>query len=769
MTASRKDGMTAKKAKAPDKTLSVAEVVGIAWSSFWDKALSGPELHALALLDLIRGAVESLRHYLTKGNVAGVTWKNPFAQLDYAVGMEPVAAEGDGAPPEGSDKYRLHRDAALDLLKGIVAELAKPDFLVPAIMYAITRKVLVWADLNAPAVVALPPDLDKEVEGLPEADREARLDALGAGWAIPPLSFTGTCTTPAGKESFTAALVFAVRPLTIIEEQDRAFFPVMVGLDFKEGDPSAWSEEDRQAILDFLVGQLDALAAPHLKAIEDRGEDRPAVPEPDRAVPIRPDTFAVAGGYVRPIYGLSRRQEDLPLLRDFYAPQTPLNWAVGLALFSLTDEDRVRAGDWQEARLKDIIDRAECLTERDAPIRGDHRTDILVEVVKLHTTRNWYYEIDTVRVGRAWQKRAVIGSQYAIPELQLIFLDTKTGDRVFPTDAAVRALRVPLDVKGRRVLQPDGKDIWSLPKGRWKLDAVRWRWVQAFNDDLLLTPALVESGKRKGLPKKTVTGKTIRKSSGLIRVSDNVFTALHRLRAEGRGQLYACRLLVMLAHYLNKTESGIAADRVFRMLAIPEDYESKTHRKREDLVAAAVLRLKQRDIGALLAGSDEYPRTDPNPDRRKAPYYRFIRSPEYTPRTGIASKADAETIEAEYSEAVEEDTVAQPPAPPAGPGTDQAVLPGLGLEAPPAPPIPDGKAIRAAREAAGLTIRSFAEDIIRDKAAFSTWSRYESGKTIRVKAIPEAVWNRVRDFVAQHGPKTGTDGSLSHKSGDSVA
>jgi len=461
---------------------------------------------------------------------------------------------------------------------------------------------------------------------------------------------------------------------------------------------------------------------------------------------VRAECFAVAGGYVRPIFGLSEKKQDMPLLRTFHEPQTPLNWAVGLAMFSLTDEDRVRAGDWQEVRIADLEDRVFCLTERDAPRRGDHRTDILAEVVKLHTTRNWYYEVDAVRVGRAWKKRAVIGSQYAIPELQLVFLDTKTGKRAFPTDAAVRALKVPLEVKGRRVLKPDGKDIPALPKDRWKLEAVRWRWVQSFNDDLLLTPALVEDGRRKGLPKKTVTGKVIRKGY-LIKVAGNVFDALQSLRAEGCGSLYACRLLVMLAHNLHKTEAGIAADRVFRMLGISEEYAKRTHKKPEDLVAAAVLRLKQRDIGALLAGSDEYPRTDPNPDRRKGSYYRFVRSPDYTPRTGIASKEDAETVEAAYAE--DAAPVAQPPALP-GPKADQAVLPGI--EEPSAQPIPAGPDIRAAREAAGMNLRDFARAM--GGPSFKTWSMIETGqRSTSAGRIPEAVWQRVRDFVAQHGGK----------------
>ena len=460
-----------------------------------------------------------------------------------------------------------------------------------------------------------------------------------------------------------------------------------------------------------------------------------------KSLPGRVLSFPVPGGYVRPIFGLSEAKKDLPLLLEFHELQTPLNWAVGLAMFSLTDADRVKSGDWQEVKIRDLEDRVFCLTEREAPRHGQHREDILAEVVKLHTKKNWYYEIDTVQVGRAWTKRATIGSQYAIPEIQFIFLDTKTGKRTFPSDPAIRKLLIPLEVKGRRVAQPEGKDIPSLPKGRWELESIRWRWVQAFNNDLLLTPALEETGKRKGLPKKTTSGKTVRKGY-LIKVADNIFDALGRLRAEGRGSLYACRLLIMLISNLNKTEAGIKADRVFRMLGIPEDYQKRTHEKPEELVARAVLRLKDRDIRALLAGSDEYPRTDPNPDRRKGPYYCFKRSSEYTPRTGIVSKEDALTIEAEYEAA---------PEPPAltdrKTGSEQIPL----FETRETGPIPSGSDIRAAREAAGLNLRRFAEVI--GGPDFSTWSRYETGKPVRVGSIRPDVWSRVRDFISQHGKK----------------
>ena len=79
------------------------------------------------------------------------------------------------------------------------------------------------------------------------------------------------------------------------------------------------------------------------------------------------------------------------------------------------------------------------------------------------------------------------------------------------------------------------------------------------------------------------------------------------------------------------------------------------------------------------------------------------------------------------------------------------------MEEPPAQPIPDGKAIRAAREAAGVNLRDFARNMAGPD--FSTWSRYESGRPIRVGSIKPDTWQRVRDFIAQHAPKPSETGS----------
>jgi len=492
--------------------------------------------------------------------------------------------------------------------------------------------------------------------------------------------------------------------------------------------PQEWTD-----LSEKLTARNAAMGLPLPKPAED------IIPIPGKG---KAETFNVAGGYFRPIFGLSERKTDLPLLLEFHEPQTPLNWAVGLTLFSLTDEDRIKTGNWQEATIQEIEDRVFCLTERDAMRHGQHREDILAEVVKLATRQNWYYAFETVQAGRAWKPRAVIGIRTPIPELELIFVNRKTGKRAFPSDPAIRQLLIPLEVKGRRAFRPDGKTIMALPKDTWELESIRWHWVQSFNDDLLLMPALEEKGKRKGLPKKTTTGKPIRKGY-LIKVADNILHALGRLRAEGSGSKYACRLLIMLASNLNKTEDGIAAERVFRMLGIPDDYKTKGHRNPETLVAEAVLRLKSRDIQALLAGSDEYPRTDPNPDRRKGPYYCFKRSPEYTPRSGIVSKEDALAIEAEYEIT---DKTPSPDISPKEKVAAQLVLPGIVQEA---PSIPSGAEIRAAREAAGMNLRDFAEDI--KSGSHNTWAKYERGEPIRIKSIAPEAWDRVRTFIAQHG------------------
>lgn len=685
-----------------------------------------PNWHMLALLDLVRGAARHLQHFIAEGT-NGISWACPWVVLEY-----PLSPEGGAALAQAS--ANMTADEADVFARDFLGKFLR--YAEERVLLAITKNVILFRDSPPDQQpqrfrVQMPPELRAEVDALEETERGKKINELCEGFALPPLQIRGTVPTAAGPQAFACGLVFIVRPLVADSRGENARFRIQVGLDFKKGDRIAWPETYRRAIWARIFKTFDKAAAPFMT----KGKPQATPVEPSRVEAGRDPSFAVAGAFVRPIYALSKAKEDLPLLREWHDPRTPLNWAVGFALFSLTDPDRIRRGEMQEASIKDIADAVFCLTEREASIRGDHRTDILAEIIKLHTARTYYFFVEAVRVGKIWKKRAELGSQYPLPELVLVFRDRKTGKRGTPTDALLQAMAIPLEVNGRRASK-DGKDLKALPSDRWVLDAVRWRWLPAFCDDLLIAPDLIEDGPRKGLPKKTASGKVIRKGY-LIPFTRTIFTAMRTLRAEGQHSFYACRLLVMLAGNLHKTEDGIAADRVFRMLGIPEGKQ----KEREDIVSAAVRRLKALDIGALLDGSDEEPRHDPNPDRRRGPYYRFFRAPDFTPSFGIAAdKAEADAIAAEYAP--------EPDAAPSSPPStimQTAYLPGLEAD-----PLPTGGELRAAREHAGMTLRAFAK-LVGD-GSHNTWAKYERGDQTLPWRIKEDAWKRVRAFVASHQP-----------------
>ena len=119
------------------------------------------------------------------------------------------------------------------------------------------------------------------------------------------------------------------------------------------------------------------------------------------------EVFPIAAGFV-PMHKLSERNRaGLPLFpegsRTFHALRTPLNVAAGLALFRFTSPDR--PGDWQEVTMKALTDQVYCLTERDAPRRGDHAPDVLGEVVKLFAETIAIVQPRFEKHGRIWKSR----------------------------------------------------------------------------------------------------------------------------------------------------------------------------------------------------------------------------------------------------------------------------------------------------------------------------------------------------------------------------
>lgn len=737
-------------------------------------------------LRLLTKALEHLKVHVEKEG-----WENPRAELQYDV----KEVFGGATPPKewSQDKELTEDEFACLLEKDLDRSLT---FCELSFMREATRGVTLYLKSGVEdgrpfnSRILLPPDLWKEHEALPEDKREGWLHELSTGFDLrgwQALTVSGTADTPDGPKPFNVVPVCIIRPLTVDPKAKRAYHPVFIGLDFMEGGPppvsaqgvspaASWSEKDRADLWNYINAGIHRIAldatkrarvappaaddGPEAAELDARLKELEAalraeqiamgLLEPDRVVSVPPEVFAVAAGF-GPMHHLAKRNRGgLPLFpeerRRFHELRTPLNWAVGLALFSRTSETTPEG--WQEVTVADLVDRAYCLAQRDARRRGDHRSDILAEVVKLHSEKNAYVRYDWEKRGRSWRRNVTLGSDYAIPNLELVFVDSKTGRRALPNDPALRRLVIPLEVEGRRAYTPDGTDIKALPKGRYRLDRIRWRWNPSFADDLKAEPARDDRNRIK----RDAKGQVLRGGFN-IRVAVCIFEALFRLRREKA--FVAHDLLVILALDIYKpppqckTDAGRytierEAERLFDLLGLEAD--PKHPKRREEMVAAAVARLMGKDIGALRPMSDTTPRSPSEAElasgRRKAPYYRLVRSPRYTPAARLVTKEDAEILEAETVEV---------PAPSVSKKLQpvQTALPGM--EHPPAPAIPAGADIRAARKAAALNLRRFAE--LMGGPNFSTWSRYESGKSIRVEDIKPEVRQRVRDFVAEHRPK----------------
>ena len=747
MMEGRHDGMT------EDGKVSAAKVADIADKVF---GKSYRDLIPLAVLDLFKGAVESLRGHIEKGRVPGINWKNPFAQLDYEAAAPAEIAGGEEL---------LDKAAALDRLTAIFQELRKPPVIHTGVMLELTREVYVLVREDGTALVHLPPALDKEVAALPEADREGRLAELGAGFKFEPPHLAGTVDAPGGKEDFAADLVFGIRPLTVIEKTSRAFFPILVGLDFKQGDPAAWSEEDRGTLWEAILAQLDALAAPYLEAL--KGADRLPIPRSGRAVPIRAEYFHAPGRLFDTPRHAAVHSDTLPEIGRWYL-QTAFNRTVGMAAAALTrTESRDAILGWQSATVEEVADLVFCRTEvGTSPSYGQNREDILKAFEALRAIPVPIVQIDWKQVGTdrnpRWIKEYKLRVASLLQSYGAVFIERKTGKKVLATDPARKRDLVKGKADRRKTTKalvtqnPADGILQSFPPDRYKLTGFEWRWNTDIAEDFICPKVALDAKRR---PRLKLTGGRHIEGSRFINLNRRYFAVQKHLRDSG--SKYAPRLLDLIVsektHIVTRGKGAvwieISADKIVKGLDLWTEYQNRPKHVLEDHVAPAVMALIHEKV--MLPESGLVPQTDKNPDRRKTPFFRW-KVAELWSTVALVPPEEAKEVEDEIVAEAEAAEAAL--ADPAGARktAGQAVLPGL--EELPAPAIPTGQEIRAARKASGLTLRSFADAM--SGPDFSTWSRYESGKPIRTTKIAADTWKRVNDFIEKNRPKTASEGGL---------
>jgi len=449
------------------------------------------------------------------------------------------------------------------------------------------------------------------------------------------------------------------------------------------------------------------------------------------------------------------KQENLPVIERWYM-QTAFNRTVGMAAAALTKTDtREAILDWQEATVAEVADLVFCRSEEGALAHGQNREDILKAFEALRAIPVPIVKIDWKQIGTGrnprWIKEYKLRVASLLQSYGAVFVDKKTGKRAVAADPAHKKDRVKGKADRRKTMKemvaqnPADGILLSFPPDRFTLTGFEWRWNTDIAEDFIC-PQVALDGKNR--PRLKMKGGRHIEGSRFINLNRRYFTVQKHLREAG--STYAPRLLDLIvsekthikSHGKDAVWIEIQADKVIKWLGLGPEYEDRPKHVLEDHVAPAIMLLIKEKV--MLPESWLVPQKDRNEDRRKADYFRWKVAELWT-TVALVPEDEAKDIEKEMAKQAEMDEAvrSQPQ-----PKVDQLVLPGTIKDA---QPIPSGADIRAARETAGLNLRRFAEAI--GGPDFSTWSRYETGKMIRVGSIAPEVWQRVRDFIAQHGEK----------------
>ena len=484
-----------------------------------------------------------------------------------------------------------------------------------------------------------------------------------------------------------------------------------------------------------------------------------------------------------PFQLLKARSQQLEMFQSWYGTMTPFNQVVALGLFAATNG---RPDQVQEIAASDLLEIVEVSRYATASgqeaFSGQHFNDAFAALVDLYNRSiPWPRKIKRVK----GEKEERIDIIRMIDLLRLIYVHPSTRQRIAGDDPMFEDDRIDISDRTRRKKTGTESDLSTLAKHIPKpvfalVKSVEsgkpilhqpigygFRWSREIAGDILGTPD----------------------GAGFLQVQKKIFGTLKLIRHanNGRGNQTAGRIFSLVVGDIVGNDTRVvnrAAVQVFKMLGFTEP--KRRHADNVVQVAAAVRLLKE--LGVLLPSSDEEPVTDPNPDRRKAPYYRWRRSPDWNfsgpkaevdqvgrkgwaginpelvpstePTDGIhLSGTITRTVDfaaqiqrPEHCEEGEVDgvmTIRINSIRPGAKPNDSRIQRDLFGQI--KRPAPTGRQVREAREKAGLSLRQFAKLI--GSGSIKTWSDIETEKvaarTGKPKAIPPSVVDRVAAFVAE--------------------
>ena len=399
--------------------------------------------------------------------------------------------------------------------------------------------------------------------------------------------------------------------------------------------------------------------------------------------------------------------------------QTGLNRRVAMAAAALTQATtREAALGIQRATIAEIEDLV-YWREDGTPAHGQHHEDILWAFEALRALPVPIVKVEWQQVGTNRRKRFrkvyKLGIGQLIQTYWPIWRHRATGELVYaetpPHDKHVIE-RKPDRRKRMRELVEANAAVGlrsQFPADCYELEAIEWRWNTDIANDYICPQSASTPRKRR------------HEGSRFVMVHRRYFAVQKHLAA--MHLVYAQRLFDLIISEKSHIKSRrgravwveIQAEKVVKWLGLWEEYQKRPKHVLEEHLQRAIQALIAE--GVMLPRSDELPRQPTNRDRRKTDVYCW-KVAELWSTVALVQPEEVQIIQAEQLE-----------------------LPGI-----PRPDIPSGAAVRAAREAAGINLREFARRM--GGPDFSTWSRYEAGKHIRVGAITPEVWKRVGEFIA---------------------
>jgi hypothetical protein len=486
-----------------------------------------------------------------------------------------------------------------------------------------------------------------------------------------------------------------------------------------------------------------------------------------RTVAIRAEYFKAPGRMVdTPRYATA--QGDLPAIERWYL-QTAFNRTVGMAAAALTKTDtREDILGVQKATVEEIEDLV-FWREEGAAAHGQHRQDILKAFEALRAIPVPIVKIDWKQVGTDRNARFVkvykLGVGQMVQTYWPFWKERATGKIVYAADPVRKkelvASKPDRRKKTRALVEANPVEAFLnvFPPDKYEVAGFEWRWNTDIAEDFICPSVALTKDSRPRL--KLTKGRHV-EGSRFVMVNRRYFAVQKHLRAAG--MRYAARLLDLIISEKTHIDSRgkgavwieIQAEKVIKWLGLWPEYHDRPKHVLENHIGEAIMALIAE--GVMLPGTWPLPKTPPNKDRRTSDVYRW-KVAEMWSTVALVSEEEAKEIEKEQAAQAEAEQAAGPaPAPVNEPKAEQVALPIA--ELPPALPIPSGADIRAAREAAGVNLRTFAR--MMKGPSFKTWSLIETGqRAASAGRIPETVWQRVRDFVEKHGPKSRSeDGSV---------